>query len=260
MHSLVQFSGRRAYKQKPVWQHSTVRCWQPVHSAVNDVAMWMSGISIGRRQYNSRQASLGSSDSISGTFIGKCGPKVLSPSVYILYSTVLYKDPSQSHELVGSCNPPSTTPSPYCQKSVAEDQEHKCSHIQIQTGRLGRLQCSSSHIWLPPSIFQYACRKKPTIRREAPERHMRWSPSRRTCCHQLLHPLFFFYFDTKRACEENGVGVMAAESVKFEMSFVKDQVIPQLYQIAKYLPIAIKFTFGLISIWCLLKIFNSLHI
>jgi hypothetical protein len=53
---------------------------------------------------------------------------------------------------------------------------------------------------------------------------------------------------------------MAAESVKFEMSFAKDQVIPQLYQIAKYLPIAIKFTFGLISIWCLLKIFNSLHI
>ena len=54
--------------------------------------------------------------------------------------------------------------------------------------------------------------------------------------------------------------MMATESVKFEMSFAKDQVIPQVYQIAKDLPITIKFTFGLISIWCLLKIFNSFRI
>lgn len=54
--------------------------------------------------------------------------------------------------------------------------------------------------------------------------------------------------------------MMVAESVKFEMSFAKDQVVPQLYQITKDLPIGIKFAFGLISIWCLLRIFNLLRI
>jgi hypothetical protein len=44
------------------------------------------------------------------------------------------------------------------------------------------------------------------------------------------------------------------------MSFAKDEVIPQLYQFTKDLPVGIKFALGLLFIWRLLKIFNSFRI
>jgi hypothetical protein len=44
------------------------------------------------------------------------------------------------------------------------------------------------------------------------------------------------------------------------MSFAKDEVIPQLYQFTKDLPVGIKLTLGLLLIWRLLKIFNSFRI